>query len=42
MKGNDDAIESLEPRVRTLAESLCVPVSEDDTKEKDRRKKLER
>ena len=33
MKENKDAIESLAPRVRTLAESLCAPGSEDDTKE---------
>ena len=42
MKANNQAIESLAPRVKTLAESLCTPISEGDTKEQDRRMKLER
>ena len=42
MKGNEQTIESLAPRVKTLAESLCAPVSEDDVKEQERRVNLER
>lgn len=42
MKENKETIESLAPRVRTLAESLCTPVFEGNTKEQYRRKKLER
>ena len=41
MKGNKQAIESLAPRIRALAESLCKPVSEDDVDEQERRQKLE-
>ena len=41
-KGNEQAIESLAPRVKALFASLCTPVSEDDLKEQERRKKLER
>lgn len=39
---NAEAIESLAPRVEALAESLCTPVSEGDTKEESRRRILER
>ena len=42
MKANKESIESLAPRIKSLAESLCVPGSEDDIKEKSRRKVLER
>jgi hypothetical protein len=42
MKANTQAIESLAPRVKALAESLCAPVSEGDVKEGSRRKVLER
>jgi len=41
-KGNEQAIESLAPRVKALSGSLCTPVPEDDLKEQERRKKLER
>ena len=41
MKANKQAIESLAPRVRTLAESLCKPVFEGDEGERERRQKLE-
>ena len=41
MKANKQAIESLAPRVKALAESLCKPVSEGDTRERERRQKLE-
>ena len=41
-KGNEQAIESLTPRVKALFASLCTPVSEDDLKEQETRKKLER
>ena len=41
-KANKQAIESLAPRVKALAESLCTPVSEGDTREESRRKALER
>ena len=40
-KANNQAIESLAPRVKLLAESLCAPVSEGDIKEESRRKILE-
>ena len=40
-QGNKQAIESLAPRVKSLAELLCIPVSEGDTKEELRRNKLE-
>jgi hypothetical protein len=40
MKANKQAIESLAPRVKVLAESLCAPVSEGDTREESRRKAL--
>jgi len=39
-KANKQAIESLAPRVKALAESLCAPVSEGDIKEGLRRKTL--
>ena len=42
MKGNEQTIESLAHRVKSLAESLRSPVSEDDVKEHERRKALER
>jgi len=41
MKANKQAIESLAPRVKKLAESLCKPVSEGDVDERKRRQKLE-
>ena len=40
-KANKQAIESLAPRVKALSTSLCSPVSQDDFKERERRKKLE-
>ena len=40
-KANAQIIESLAPRVKALAETLCAPVSEGDVKELRRRKKLE-
>ena len=40
-EANKQAIESLAPRVKTLVELLCAPVSEDDRGEQDRRMKLE-
>ena len=40
-KGNKQAIESLAPRVKELAERLCEPVSEVDVKERERRMRLE-
>ena len=39
---NKEAIESLAPRVKALAELLCKPVSESDVEERERRGKLER
>ena len=42
MKGNEQTIESLAHRVKTLAESLRSPVPEGDIKEQKRRKTLER
>ena len=41
-KANEQAIESLAPRVRELAELLLEPVSEGDVKERERRARLER
>ena len=41
-KANEQAIESLAPRIKALSASLCASVSEDDLKEGERRKKLER
>ena len=41
-KANKRAIESLAPRVKALAESLYLPVSEGDIREESRRKMLER
>ena len=41
-KANEQAIESLAPRVKALSASLCISISEDDFKEQERRKKLER
>ena len=41
-KANEQPIESLAPRVRALAESLCKPASEDDARERERRQSLER
>ena len=41
-KANQQAIESLAPRVKALAESLCVPASEGDFREESRRNALER
>ena len=42
MKANKQAIESLAPRVKVLADILCVPASDGDVGEKSRRKRLER
>lgn len=39
-QGNKRAIESLAPRVKLLAESLCTPISEGDTREESRRMSL--
>ena len=41
-KANKQAIESLAPRVKELAERLCEPVDESDVKERERRMRLER
>ena len=41
-KANKQAIESLAPRVKELAELLCEPVGEGDVKEGERRTRLER
>ena len=41
-KANKQAIESLAPRVKQLAERLCEPVNESDVKEGERRTRLER
>jgi len=41
-KANEQAIESLAPKVKALSMSLCTSVSESDFKEHGRRKKLER
>jgi len=40
-KANKEAIESLAPRIKALAESLCKPVPESDIEERERRRKLE-
>ena len=40
-KANKQAIKSLAPRVKALAELLCKPVSEGDARERERRQKLE-
>ena len=40
-KANKQAIESLAPRVKELAERLCEPVGEGDVKERERRTRLE-
>ena len=40
-RGNEQAIESLAPRIEALSELLCGPVSEGDVKERERRKRLE-
>ena len=40
-KSNGQAMESLAPRVKALAEQLCGPVPEGDIKEQKRREKLE-
>lgn len=42
MKANEQSIESLAPRVKALAESLCAPASEGDIGEEFRRNTLER
>jgi len=41
-KANTQEMESLAPRVKALAESLCAPVSKGDIKESSRRTVLER
>jgi hypothetical protein len=40
-EANEEAIGSLAPRVEALAKLLCVPVSEGDVNERERRAKLE-
>jgi len=40
-EANTQAIQSLAPRVKALAELLCTPVSEDDVEEQERRTRLE-
>ena len=40
-KTNKQAIESLAPRVKVLAERLCKSVPEGDVKEQERRERLE-
>ena len=40
-KADIQGIESLAPRIKAFAESLYIPVSEDDIKELERRKRLE-
>ena len=40
-KANEQTIESLTPRVKSLAESLCKRVSKGDAREQERRQKLE-
>ena len=40
-KANKQAIESLAPRVKELAERLCEPVDDGDVKERERRTRLE-
>ena len=40
-QANKQAIESLAPRVKELAERLCEPVNESDVKEGERRRRLE-
>ena len=42
MKANEQAIESLAPRIKALSALLCTPVSGGDTRERPRRKELER
>ena len=41
-KSNGQAVESLAPRVKALAEQLCGPVPEGDINEQKRREKLEK
>ena len=41
-KTNGQAMESLAPRVKALAEQICGPILEGDTKEQKRREKLEK
>ena len=41
MKANKQAVESLAPRVKKLAETLCKPASKGDVNERERRQKLE-
>ena len=40
-EGNKEGIESLAPRIKSLAESLCAPVSKGGAAEGSRRKRLE-
>jgi hypothetical protein len=42
MKANKESLEHLAPRVHKLAEFLCAPIGEGDTKEQDRRDQLGR
>ena len=42
MKANEEAIESLAPRIKALSALLCKPVSRGDVKERSRRGELER
>jgi len=39
---DEQAIESLAPRIRALSESLCEPTQPDDINEKERERKLDR
>jgi len=41
-KANEQTIESLVPRVKTLAQSLCASIPEGDVKEEGRRRRLQR
>ena len=41
-KANKQAVESLAPRVKELAELLCEPVNKGDVEEGERRTRLER
>ena len=41
-KANKQSVESLVPRIEELNKLLCMPVSESDTSERERRKRLER
>lgn len=40
MKANGQAIESLAPRIKSVAESICMPFAEGDMGDESRRKIL--